>query len=97
MDWLGKEPEKAGQPEDPAHKNTARQRETTGLYMPARSTRKPSERFTRRSLDAKSRASQSERFKIASLKEKMNSKGNETTNESSVFNGYCPGRETLPG
>jgi hypothetical protein len=61
------------------------------------SARKPSERFMRRSLQARSKASSSERFRIATLKEKMNELVIDMTNESTVFNGYRPGREAMPG
>lgn len=61
------------------------------------SARKPSERFMRRSLQAKSKASTSERFRMATLKEKMNELVIDMTNEATVFNGYRPGREALPG
>jgi hypothetical protein len=58
---------------------------------------KPSERFTRGPLGAKSRASQSERFKLAGLKEKLNHlTGNTTNDENTVFNGYRPGRTGQP-
>ncbi len=59
--------------------------------------RKPSERFMRRSLQARSKASNSERFKIAALKEKMNELVIELNDEETVFNGYRPGREAMPG
>ncbi|MEI6234311.1 MAG: hypothetical protein WCT04_14765 [Planctomycetota bacterium] len=59
--------------------------------------RKPSERFMRRSLQAKSKASTSERYRMATLKEKMNELVIETTNEATVFNGYRPGHEAMPG
>lgn len=69
---------------------------TTTLVTPSEA-RKPSERFMRRSLQARSKVSNSERFRIASLKEKLNELVIETTNESTVFNGYRPGHEAMPG
>jgi len=56
-------------------------------------SRKPSERFMRRPLYAKTKASRSERIRIADLKEKLvQDLGNKATdNAHSSFNGYRPG------
>lgn len=104
MDWMKKKPAPQTGPQtepqadsgiQPA--NHLERLDAADVYMPPRIARKPSERFMRKSLEAKSRASQSERFKLATLKEALKAKSSDTTNEASVFNGYCPGREKLPG
>lgn len=59
--------------------------------------KKPSERFVRRPLKAKSRASQSERFRIATQKEKLNTLPAFVANAAEVFKGYRPGHEIMPG
>lgn len=71
---------------------------TSAVVVAASScSRKPSERFMRRSLQARSKASTSERYRIADLKEKLNDLVIDKTNEASVFNGYRPGHEAMPG
>ena len=96
MDWrrLQAEPELADNKGDAVHPKGK-----SGAQMLAvpKSARKPSERFMRRPLQARSRVSQSERFRIDALKEKLNTLVNETCNEPNVFNGYRPGHETMPG
>ena len=97
MDWqkLQSEPELADAKGDTfAKKDSAPS--APFLVVPS-AARKPSERFMRRSLQARSKASNSERYRIATLKEKMNELVIETTNESTVFNGYRPGHEAMPG
>ena len=100
MDWfkLHSEPELADNKGDVVSKKecTAHHPGSQFLVVPS-AARKPSERFMRRSLQAKSKTSTSERFRMATLKEKMNELVIEMPNESSVFNGYRPGREALPG
>jgi len=53
--------------------------------------RKPSERFTRKPLTAKSRASQSERFKVADLVNKLEKDAVQSANCEMKWNGYKPG------
>ena len=100
MDWLKKKPDSQPASQSDAGiqpANHIERLDAADVYMPPRIARKPSERFMRKTLEAKSRASQSERFKLSVLKEALKAKSGDTTNEASVFNGYCPGREKLPG
>ena len=56
--------------------------------------RKPSERFMRRVVRAKSKASNSERIRVSDLVNKLaQARQNESLNESEIFNGYRPGSE----
>jgi hypothetical protein len=56
----------------------------------ARSSRKPSERFMRSTLKAKSKASTSERIRLADLTSRLDKEVPEK-NANSSFNGYRPG------
>jgi hypothetical protein len=61
---------------------------------------KPSERFTRKPVHARSKASRSERVRVADLVSKLVEKpASETENEQTKFNGYKPGPslEAPPG
>jgi len=56
--------------------------------------RKPSERFMRSPVRAKSKASTSERIRLADLKERLTEQNDETVSnnsQSSRFRGYKPG------
>ena len=61
--------------------------------------RKPSERFMRKPLQARSRASRSERFRVADLVSELEKqmKSDEKVNGGVKFNGYRPGLEKPPG
>lgn len=56
---------------------------------------KPSERFTRKPLQARSRASRSERVRVADLVSKLgeNVNNNVPENGQTQFNGYRPGQD----
>ncbi|HYF48841.1 MAG TPA: hypothetical protein VEJ63_05520 [Planctomycetota bacterium] len=56
---------------------------------------KPSERFTRKPLQARSRASRSERVRVADLVSKLgeNVNNNVPENGQTQFNGYKPGHD----
>jgi hypothetical protein len=99
VDWrrLQAEPELADNKADAAVQKNSKH--CLGEQIPAmpKGIRKPSERFMRRPLQARSRVSKSERFRIEGLKEKLNTLVVETTNEQTVFNGYRPGHEAKPG
>jgi len=98
LDWrrLESEPELADNKSDAVQKNGKHCLGADHIAaMPAR-VRKPSERFMRRPIQARSRVSKSERFRIESLKEKLNTLVGEHTNEQTVFNGYRPGHEAQP-
>ena len=100
MDWrrLLSEPNLADNKGDTSPKKDAScSLSVSTTHVTPSAARKPSERFMRRSLQAKSKVSNSERFRIASLKEKLNELVIETTNESTVFSGYRPGHEAMPG
>jgi len=99
VDWrhTQSEPELAEHKGDAVHKKEKPGSATELLLAVPKSARKPSERFMRRQLQARSRVSQSERFRIDALKEKLNSLMVETANEQNVFNGYRPGHEAMPG
>jgi hypothetical protein len=61
---------------------------------------KPSERFTRKPVQARSKASRSERVRVADLVSKLvDTKDAATENEQTKFNGYRPGPslEAPPG
>jgi hypothetical protein len=62
------------------------------------STHKPSERFMRKPLRARSKASQSERFRVADLVNKLVEKMTTETpvNEQTQFSGYKPGDSGPP-
>jgi hypothetical protein len=62
------------------------------------SAHKPSERFMRKPLRARSKASQSERFRVADLVTKLVKKmASETpVNEQTQFSGYKPGESGPP-
>mgnify|MGYP000594083786 CR=1 FL=1 len=62
-------------------------------------SRKPSERFMRKPLQARSRASNSERFRVADLVSELEKKKitDETLNGCQTFKGYRPGHERPPG
>ena len=98
MDWrrLKAEPELADNKGD-AVQNLSKHGLASELCGVPRSARKPSERFMRRPLQARSKVSKSERYRIEHLKEKLNTLIVETTNEQAVFNGYRPGHEAKPG
>jgi hypothetical protein len=58
--------------------------------------RKPSERFMRSPVRAKSKASTSERIRLADLKERLTEQNDETVSnnsQSSRFRGYKPGSQ----
>jgi hypothetical protein len=100
VDWrrIQSEPELADNKGDTFQKKDSVESWTAeSMSVPRCTPRKPSERFMRRPLQAKSRASQSERFRLATLKEKLNELVGENTNEQTVFNGYRPGQEAQPG
>ena len=69
---------------------------TAGTKM---SGHKPSERFTRKPLRAKSKASSSERFRVSDLVNKLveNMGSDATENGQTNFNGYRPGPSGPPG
>ena len=64
-----------------------------------KSGRKPSERFMKKALSARSRASISERIRMSDLVGKLvkDVDKNETLNEYSQFNGFRPGNSGPPG
>jgi len=70
---------------------------SAGADVAVSCTRKPSERFMRRALQARSKDSASERYRVADLKEKLNELVIDMTNETTVFNGYRPGHGAMPG
>jgi len=59
--------------------------------------RKPSERFMRKPLAARSRASQSERIRVADLVSELEKKIKDTENGEMKFKGYRPGHEGPTG
>jgi hypothetical protein len=61
--------------------------------------RKPSERFFRKPIKAKSRTSQSERIRVAGLANELVQKARPDLmkNEESTFKGYRPGHSQAPG
>lgn len=60
--------------------------------------RKPSERFTRKAIQARSRASKSERVRVADLVDKLAQKmdAEATPNCRTKFSGYRPGKAGPP-
>lgn len=61
------------------------------------SARKPSERFMRKPIKARSRASQSERIRVADLVSELEKKIKDTENGETKFKGYRPGHEGPAG
>ena len=59
--------------------------------------RKPSERFMRKPIKARSRASQSERIRVADLVSELEKKIKDTENGEMKFKGYRPGQEGPTG
>jgi hypothetical protein len=61
-------------------------------------SRKPSERFTRKAIEARSRASKSERVRVADLVEKLGQKMDTEANPNcrTKFSGYKPGKAGPP-
>jgi hypothetical protein len=83
--------------------DSARPERIENTAAPGKSTamsgHKPSERFMRKPLQAKSRASRSERVRVADLVNKLVKKmDTETTdNAPTKFSGYKPGQSDPPG
>ena len=72
--------------------NVAENRKVKTVMITAR---KPSERFMRSPVRAKSKASTSERIRLADLKERLTEQADETVSnnsQSSRFRGYKPGQ-----